>query len=245
MEPPGEFDYCPWLFWRAPDDVREAHAAWLDTLRERLQANEGELEVGDRVYISPLAAVFPRRLRMGDRCYIAAHAYVTEDVVTGDDCTLNPFVTVRGKVELGDAVRIGAHTSILGFNHGTDPDRPVHRQPLTSRGIRIGDDVWIGSNAVVLDGVTIGDHCVIGAGAVVTRDLPAWSIAAGNPARVIRDRRDDRRQGRRNDDLAVRLAEFAERAREQATAVLERCRRAPGSAPDLPGGTAFVPVPGG
>jgi acetyltransferase-like isoleucine patch superfamily enzyme len=73
--------------------------------------------------------------------YIAAHAYVTDDVQTGSDCSLNPFTTVRGTVRLGDGVRIGAHTSLLGFDHAAEIERPVHLQPLTSRGITVGDDV--------------------------------------------------------------------------------------------------------
>ncbi|MFG2456336.1 acyltransferase [Streptomyces sp. NPDC048523] len=178
------FDHCPWLF--ADEATEEQRAAQ----REVQEAIGGDTGIGERCYVAESAAVFADRLRLGDDSYIAAHAYVTDELTTGSDCTLNPFTTVRGNVVLGDGVRIGAHTSLLGFNHSMAPDRPVFRQPLTSRGIRVGDDVWIGSHVIVVDGVTIGDHCVIGAGAVVTRDLPAWSVAAGNPARVLRDRRE-------------------------------------------------------
>ncbi|MFI6436680.1 acyltransferase [Streptomyces sp. NPDC050759] len=183
------FDHCPWLF--ADEATEEQRAAQ----REVQRAVGGDTRIGERCYVAESAAVFPDRLRLGDDSYIAAHAYVTGELHAGSDCTLNPFTTVRGNVVLGDGVRIGAHTSLLGFNHSTAPDRPVFRQPLTSRGIRVGDDVWIGSHVIVVDGVTIGDHCVIGAGAVVTRDLPAWSVAAGNPARVLRDRREARGVG--------------------------------------------------
>ncbi|MFE3849567.1 acyltransferase [Streptomyces griseorubiginosus] len=179
------FDHCPWLY--ADQATEEQRAMQRDVLR----AIGGDTEIGERCYVAESAAVFPDRLRLGDDSYIAAHAYVTGELSTGPHCTLNPFTTVRGDVVLGEGVRIGAHTSLLGFNHTMSPDRPVHQQPLTSRGIRIGDDVWIGSHVVVVDGVTIGDHCVIGAGAVVTKNLPAWSVAAGNPARVLRDRRGD------------------------------------------------------
>ncbi|MEV4806402.1 acyltransferase [Nonomuraea sp. NPDC049421] len=226
------FDFRPWLYWdHATDDDRRAQEAHVAGLRSEIG-----LEAAGKVYISPLAAVHTERLRMGDFCYLAAHAYVTGDVSMGRDCTVNPYAVVRGTIALGDAVRIGAHTSLLGFNHGTAPDREVFRQPITSEGIRIGDDVWIGSNVVVLDGVTIGDHAVIGAGSVVTKDVPAWAMVAGNPARAIRDRRTPRnqpprpatptdRQGRSVDprDLEGRLVAFAERAREQAHDVLARC----------------------
>ncbi|MEV4580584.1 acyltransferase [Nonomuraea jabiensis] len=217
-----KFDFCPWLFWdHATEEDRLAQESHLEELRTRFDLKAG------KVFVSPLAAVYADRLRMGDHCYIAAHAYVTHDVVMGDDCTVNPYAVVRGNIVLGNAVRIGAHTSLLGFNHGTAPDRPVFRQPTTSKGIRIGDDVWIGSNVVVLDGVTIGDHAVVGAGAVVTKDVPPWAMVAGNPARHIRDRRSPA-AGRPSatgsgGDLEGLLSGFAARAREQAQDVLGRC----------------------
>lgn len=61
-------------------------------------------------------------------------------------------------------------------------------EPLTRGPVRIGNDVWVGSRAIILSGVTIGDGAVIGAGAVVARDIPAYAIAVGNPARVVRQR---------------------------------------------------------
>ncbi|HVX47529.1 MAG TPA: acyltransferase, partial [Mycobacteriales bacterium] len=80
--------------------------------------------------------------------------------------------------------------------------------------------VWIGSNVVVVDGVTIGAHAIIGAGSVVTKDVAEWAVVAGNPARRIRDRRSARTP---NADLRDRLSAFADTAREDAAAVLERC----------------------
>lgn len=172
------FDYCPWDFvGRASAGQRAAQDA-----HQRRLAESGA-RLGQRCYVSPAAGVFTDTLRLGADSYIAGHAYVTGDLTAGDDCTVNPYATVRGRITLGDGVRIGAHSSLLGFNHGFAPDRPVHRQPLTGKGITVGDDVWIGSHVVVLDGVTIGDHCVVGAGAVVTKDLAPWTVAAGNPAR--------------------------------------------------------------
>ncbi|MEW2809859.1 acyltransferase [Streptomyces massasporeus] len=190
----GLFDHCPWLFaGQASEEQRAAQ----EQRQERLLAGPGEVRLGEGCFVAETAAVYPDVLHLGDRSYIAAHAYVTDAIRTGADCTVNPFTVVRGTVTLGDGVRIGAHSSLLGFNHGAAPDLPVHQQPVTSQGITVGDDVWIGSHVVVVDGVTIGDHCVIGAGAVVTKDLPAWSVAAGNPARRLRDRREPRGAQRR------------------------------------------------
>nr|WP_301952487.1 MULTISPECIES: DapH/DapD/GlmU-related protein [unclassified Rathayibacter] len=151
---------------------------------------------------------------LGDRSYIAAGAYLTGDVEVGADCSLNPYTVVRGDVVLGSAVRIGAHTSILGFNHSMEPGTEVFRQPLTSRGVRIGDDVWIGSHVVVLDGVTVGDHAVLAAGAVVTKDVPAGAIVGGNPARRLRWRVPPA------DAEVSGAARLADRAREEIAGIL-------------------------
>lgn len=215
------FDFCPWEYaGRATEEQRKEQLAWQADIAARADA-----EFGPDTFVSPLATALPDRLRMGERSYVAAHVYLTQDVTMGQHCTLNPYAVARGRITMGDSVRVGAHTSLLGFNHSFAPDRPVHRQPTTSKGIEIGDDVWIGSHVVVVDGVTIGSHAVIGAGAVVTKDVPAWAVMAGNPARQLRDRRDTSRDSTRGSKagLDARLAAFADRAREQLPVVLDRC----------------------
>lgn len=176
-------EFSPWGFWNeASEAQRDAQIA-----RQRaLTDGHPDRHLGERCFVSELASVDHDVLRLGDRTYVAAGAYLTGELVAGADCSINPYAVVRGRVTLGDAVRIGAHTSILGFNHSMAPGTPVFRQPLTTRGIVIGDDVWIGSHAVILDGVAIGSHAVIAAGAVVTKDVPAGAIVAGNPARFLR-----------------------------------------------------------
>jgi acetyltransferase-like isoleucine patch superfamily enzyme len=221
----GHFDHCPWLF--AKQASAEQRATQFDRQRRLVDAM-GAVRLGEECFVAETAGVYPEHLELGDRSYIAAHAYVTDDVRTGADCSINPFAVVRGTVRLGDGVRLGAHSSLLGFNHGAEPDLPVHRQPVTSKGITVGDDVWIGSHVVIVDGVTIGDHCVIGAGAVVTKDLAAWTVAAGNPARRLRDRRETRRAPKPGTTADMRrltdgLAAFAETARAQAADLIDRC----------------------
>ncbi|MET9022439.1 acyltransferase [Actinopolymorpha sp. NPDC004070] len=223
----------PWSFHRdATEAERKAQQEWQNEL-----AGRGDVEFGPDVFVSPRAHVQPGRLRIGAQSYIGGHALVKVDVLEmGSECTLNPYSVVRGQVRMGDQVRIGAHTSLLGFNHSIAPDRPVCKQPTTSKGITIGNDVWIGSHVVVLDGVHVGDHAVLGAGAVVTKDVPAWAVVGGNPARQIRDRRQTRPAERTGTertgtertrlpggDLTARLSAFADRARDQAEAVLARC----------------------
>jgi acetyltransferase-like isoleucine patch superfamily enzyme len=187
-------------------------------------ATFGATDVATDAYLAHSAAIFCDRLSVGSGSFVAAHAYLTGEVAIGANSTINPFTVVRGQVTIGDGARIGAHASILGFNHGTSPDEPIFHQPLTSIGITIGDDVWIGSNVVILDGVRIGDHAIVGAGAVVTKDVDEWAVVVGNPARKVRDRRhSSARTVVGTGDLEERLSTFAARTREQAGEVLARC----------------------
>jgi acetyltransferase-like isoleucine patch superfamily enzyme len=211
------FDWCPWLFWgEASEEARAGQLA----LQARWAA-AGSLRCGARCYVSPQAGLVPGRVTLGDDCYIAAQAYVTDELTAGSHCTINPFAVVRGRVYMGDHVRVGAHASVLGFNHNhARLDRPIHEQGLSSRGIRIGDDVWIGSGALVLDGVSVGSHCIVAAGAVVTRDVPDWAVVTGNPARVLRDRRAS--AATRRPSLARMLADFGRRAAGQWPGIIAR-----------------------
>ncbi|PRY15300.1 acyltransferase [Kineococcus rhizosphaerae] len=220
-------DVEPWRFRREATDAERA------AQREFTAAHAWTL--GEDCFVSPLAAVETEDLTLGERTYVAANAYVSGSVRLGADSTVNVGAVVRGNVTGGDGVRIGAHTSLLGFNHGIEPGTEVFRQPLSSRGIVVGDDVWIGSHVVVLDGVHVGDHAVLAAGAVVTKDVPAGAIVGGNPARRIRWRVPPAGS---SDDLAAALTAFERRARSQAGDVLARCWD-----PALPGGQ-FVDRPG-
>lgn len=226
---PLKHDYSPWTFWASAteEERRDQHQ------HQGSLASHPGVVIGERVFLSPHAMIDPGTFSIGSDSYVAAHAYIDGNVELGSNTTINPFTVVRGKVTIGDAVRIGAHTSIIAFNHGMDPDELVYKQKHTSLGIRIGDDVWVGSNVVVLDGVTIGSHSVLAAGAVVTKDVPDWSIVGGSPARHIRDRRtvgpvkavhtDAVTAGPGAvDSLPLQLHEFADAAREDAAGLIGR-----------------------
>ncbi len=88
-------------------------------------------------------------------------------------------------VTIGDDCFIGPNVSIYTACHSTDPVERNTRNEW-AKPVTIGDNVWIGGSVTILPGVTIGDNCTIGAGSVVTKDIPANSIAVGNPARVIK-----------------------------------------------------------
>jgi len=95
----------------------------------------------------------------------------------------------HGGVEIGDHSLISMHCCVVSSNH-TIPGRDalIRNSPDILLPVKIGRDVWLGAGVTVLGGVTIGDGCVVGAGSVVTNDLPPYTIAAGIPARVVRER---------------------------------------------------------
>ncbi|MBN9178183.1 MAG: acyltransferase [Microbacterium sp.] len=226
------FQHSPWSFWTEADAA--AQVAQLEA-QASLRAAHPEWRIGAHCFVSDLAAIDADVLDLGDRSYVAAGAYLTGTLRIGRDVSVNPYTVIRGDVVIGDATRIGAHTSILGFNHTMEPDVEVRLQPLTSRGIRIGDDVWIGSHVVVLDGVTVGSRAVLAAGAIVTKDVPAGAVIGGNPARVLKWRVPP------VDPLRDAVATFADTARREASVVLERSWQPdagrfadrPGAAPTL------------
>lgn len=88
-------------------------------------------------------------------------------------------------ITIGEDCQIGPNVQLLTPTHPVEP-QPRRDRLEAAKPISIGDNVWLGGGAIVLPGVTIGDNSVIGAGAVVTRDVPANSVAVGNPARVVR-----------------------------------------------------------
>ena len=119
-------------------------------------------------------------------------------IATGGDITAGPGLSVNtysilysGKAGLmiGENVRIAAHALIIPENHNFERlDIPIRSQGLSSRGVTIGSDVWIGAGAKILDGALIGDGCVIGANSVVIGHIPPFSVAVGAPAKVVKSR---------------------------------------------------------
>lgn len=97
----------------------------------------------------------------------------------------NLVILDGAKVTFGNNVFVAPNCGFYTAGHPLDPDER-NRGLEYARPIKVGDNVWIGGGVSVLPGVTIGDNCVIGAGSVVNRDIPSWSLAAGNPCRVIR-----------------------------------------------------------
>ena len=119
-------------------------------------------------------------------CDHGTNREVGKNVIANYNCTIIDVAKVR----IGDNCQFAPNVSIYTAGH---PIHPVSRNSLYEYGkeVIIGDNVWIGGNTVICPGVHVGSNTVIGAGSVVTRDIPDWCVAAGNPCRVIRKITDD------------------------------------------------------
>lgn len=116
----------------------------------------------------------------------------TPQIKIGDNCHFGAYnhITAINRIRIGDNCLTGKWVTITDNSHGTTDGDSLHiepiRRPLFSKGpVIIGNDVWIGDKATILPGVTIGDGAVIGANAVVSKDVPAYSVVGGNPAKRI------------------------------------------------------------
>ena len=206
MEPAAEsflaqhklrLSWMPWLYFALKDRHRGWAGAWQAEVQAALAALE-TVTLGGGCFVAPEARIFGepgRGVVLGPGCAIAAEAFLHGPITLGREVSVNARAVLDGGargIAVGDGTRIASGAALFAFDHGLDPARTVRSQPVTSRGIVIGQDVWIGANAGVTDGVAIGDHAVVAMGAVVTRDVPEWAIVGGVPARVIGDRRNNR-----------------------------------------------------
>lgn len=153
-----------------------------------------DCEIGPGVECSPGFLRQRGTIMVGDRCSLARGTVLAAwggAITLGRNIFVGPYAVIygHGGVEIGDDTLISMHCCILSSNHTVPPrGTTIRSQPDILLPTKIGRDVWLGANVTVLGGVTIGDGCIVGAGAVVTKDLPAYSIALGVPARVIRHR---------------------------------------------------------
>lgn len=148
-----------------------------------------KLNTMDRADFEGLAAVAKELLQTEENpfinppfyCDYGNHIQVGKNFFANYNCTILDVA----KVTFGDNCMLAPNVAIYTAGHPLHPDS---RNSMYEYGIEvnIGNNVWIGGNTVILPGVSIGDCCVIGAGSVVTKDIPAWSVAAGNPAKIIR-----------------------------------------------------------
>jgi acetyltransferase-like isoleucine patch superfamily enzyme len=142
-----------------------------------------ELQVGRKGRIE-----FGRFVWVGDGTKIRCHEGVVEigdKTVFGQECTISAYQRVR----IGEQCVIADRAMFIDFDHGvTEVDRPIRVQGIYKRDTVVGSNVWVGYGACVLRGVRVGDNAVIGTNAVVTRDVPANAVVGGVPAKVLRIR---------------------------------------------------------
>jgi acetyltransferase-like isoleucine patch superfamily enzyme len=142
-----------------------------------------ELEVGRQGEIR-----FGRFVWIGDGTKIRCHEGLVEigaKTVMGQECTISAYQHVR----IGEQCVIADRAMFIDFDHGVvEVERPIRLQGIYKRDVEVGSNVWIGYGACILRGVRVGDNSVIGTNAVVTKDVPANAVVAGAPARVIRMR---------------------------------------------------------
>ena len=109
------------------------------------------------------------------------------DVIIGDRSRIGMSNVLIGPVTIGNDVILAQNIVLSGLNHGyEDISKPISKQPVTKKKIILEDEVWIGANSVIVAGVTVGKHAVVAAGSIVTKNVPPYTVVAGNPAKVVK-----------------------------------------------------------
>lgn len=156
------------------------------------------------------------RIHMGERCAIFDDAVIVGIGVVklGNSTSIgqNTVLVARERIEIGSNVMVAGNCYLLDVDHEYDAiDVPVPQQGLRVSPIKIGDDVWVGAHTIILRGVTIGEGAIIGANSVVSKDIPPYAVAVGNPARVVKYRGAEAKQ-----PLSVDERQNANRAPEKS-----------------------------
>lgn len=154
----------------------------LRKLKENIQS-ELEIEYTATVLAQKgMTILTPFRISNIENLHFASPAYIGE----------NAHFQLLGKLVLGEGVIIGPQCTVLTGNHVYEGNAIPYSKDYDIKSTVIGDYVWIGYGVTILPGVSIGDGVIIGAKSVVTKDIPPYAIAVGNPARVIKYRNIDR-----------------------------------------------------
>jgi len=173
---------------RYANNIYLGHGSYLDE-RTYLHACPGGIEIGARSIVMHGSVLHVYNFR----------ALPHSGIRIGRDSLIGEYNILRGQggITIGDRVYTSPMVQLLSVNHiFDDRERPIIEQGITAKGICIEDDVWLGSGVIVTDGVRVGKGSVVAAGAVVSKDIPPYSVAAGIPARVLREIGNDDRPAR-------------------------------------------------
>ena len=167
---------------------RDARPRWYIRLLAPLYQHRGR---GSKIYGTVRMDTPPyRQFSLGRRSVIESFSCINNavgDVIIGDHSRIGIHNTIIGPVTIGNHVNLAQGITVTALNHNfDDTDQRIDEQGVSTKAVTIGDDVWIGANAVILPGVTIGRHAVVAAGAVVTKDVPDYCVVGGVPAKIIR-----------------------------------------------------------
>lgn len=167
---------------------RNARPRWYVRLLAPLYQHRGR---GAKIYRSVRMDTPPyRRFSLGQHSVVESFCCINNavgDVIIGDYTRIGLHNTIIGPVTIGSHVNLAQGITVTALNHNfSEPGKRIDEQGVSTGQVVIGDDVWIGANAVVLPNVSIGRHCVIAAGAVVTKDVPDGCVVAGVPAKIIK-----------------------------------------------------------
>ena len=168
---------------------RDARPRWYIRLLAPLYQYRGR---GSKIYPSVRMDTPPyRSFRLGRHSVIESYCCINNavgDITIGHHTRIGIHNTIIGPVSIGSHVNLAQGIVVTALNHQfLDASKRIDQQGITTRPVVIGDDVWIGANAVVLPGVTVGNHSVVAAGAVVTKDVPPHTVVGGVPAKVIKN----------------------------------------------------------
>ena len=188
-------DASGWRLWWIKRRWYERNRRLGRRFRIQRHAARGGFYIREPVEGEVLEALDSGRLRVGEGTLLEPGCWLTlgpeAQITIGEGCFLNRGTMLASleRIEVGDHVMFANNCFVGDSDHRyDDPETPITWQGFEPRGpVKIGSNVWFGVNCVVTGGVAIGDRAVIGANSVVTQDVPPATIAAGVPAKVIRE----------------------------------------------------------
>ena len=149
-------------------------------------ANEKFISIGDNVNIGSFCRITVSTEFGGYK--VKSNNKIRIKIGSNVDVGNNTFISANNSIEIGDHVIMSSYVFITDHDHGfRDMEKNLHEQPLSENGfVKIGDNVFLGEKCSILKNVSIGERSVVACNTVVTKDIPPYSIVAGNPARIIK-----------------------------------------------------------